>query len=345
MLGVNVVHKCNHMNKRLLLIVTGLGLIGMMVAAAAFFQKKQTSLPVPSNRSPEQVQPPPAVYNFPDIPKGAIFTYTGLKTAPSSLQQYTITQTALPSALTSLGGAISDKIGYTATPSSTLIKDSFVFLREEGDNSFSLTKTKNTVAFTHQALRTSLPAIQNASSEEAARSYLTSLNYIPAFYSLSYFGADTNSLEGVGVLDKPSPILTKHLFGISLNNTPILTTEFSLSWALVVSDDQLRPRMITGVVPFQTATPSDVVHVVSPADAVDNLNKGRGVLLGVSNPTGDYFGELPSFTRATIEDFSLVYAPVDNVLVPAYVFSGVGLTEENKQQSFEALVLAASSTK
>lgn len=320
-------------------------LIGITVVGVLYFQKNNASLPKQPNNLPKQVQPPPSTYNFPEIPRNATFTYTGTRAAPSSLQKYNITQVATPAALVSLGETLSTKIGYSSTPSSALIKNSFVFLREEGDSSFSLTKTKNTVAFTHQALRTSLPALRGTSSEDAAKSFLLSLKYIPEFYSLLYLGVDMNGVEGVGVLDSPQPRLTKHLFGISLNNVPVLTTEFSQSWALVISDDQLRPRLITGVLPYQTATPSDVTQIVSPADAVANLNSRRGVLLSVSHPSGDHFGEDPSFIQATIDDFLLVYAPVDNSLVPAYIFSGVGITKENQRQRFDALVLAATSEK
>lgn len=267
------------------------------------------------------------------IPSNTNFSYVGNKAFPNQLPIFSVSQAPSSDALRQEAEKYSTVLGFSTVPSVATIKSNFIYTREQPPQYFTYTKTLSTTALTYQN-------DEAKPQNKTAESFIETLNFFHSPFSLVYLGVNNNNMEGVGVADIPSPVLTKHLFGLSLQGVPVYTHEYSPSWAFIITDDSSRVRMATLVAPYSLDATTKSVSLISPKDAVANLGNG-GALLGVSNPSGDYFDPSITLSSGTVTDFSIAYVFQDNALVPAYILRGTGAGPDKQTREFNALILAS----
>lgn len=330
-------------------VVAGFALLGVIIIVAALFvpsRAKQAGVPKTATPTPMpvRVEPPPRTIEFPQIPTGASFVYSGKpKAVPTSMPVYRYSETQSPSALNKLADTQSSNFGIHGTPSATVEGQSFMYTRNDEYRSFSLSKTKNVVSVTYQrALVEDATMFLKESSQNAAVSFFTSLLSLPGVASYYSLPGGDRYFEGVVVLERPVPELTDYPFGISIQNVPALTREYTKRWASIIVDDKKAVRVLN-YIPFPSVTFLTQTTIIRPEGAIQNINDGRGNLLWITQTTGEQYGVTPSFQKGVLTDFSLVYVYQENSLIPAYLFTGSGLTPAGTQQVFEVLVLAVPS--
>lgn len=330
--------------KHKLILFVLFGVIAAGIAFAVTRQNKrvgprQTIAPTPSAIT---VEPPPRTINFPPMPTGASFVYSGpTKQIPSAVSTYRYTEALSPPVLNGLADSLSTQFNIQSTPSAIIEGQSFMYTRNDKYRSFALVKTKDIVSVTYQRIlvEDSTMVLKGDSSSAAVSFFspLASLSGGASFYALL---ADAGSFEGVVILERPIPPLKNYLFGISIQNVPILTKEYTRRWASLTIDNNGAVRILNYIA-APTIIPLAQTPVIQPAQAVQNLNAGRGAILWITQTTGDPYGVTPSFVRGVLTDFSLVYIHKNGTLVPAYLFNGEGVSPTGAKQAFEALVLAA----
>lgn len=316
------------------------------LAGWAEYQRRQNQRALPAATpapTPESVPPLPNVQNFPNVPPGTTFIYDGLqKSTPETLPTYQVGPDMTISSLNSLATRMSDGLGFTATPSAAVIKGSFVFVRNQDPLSFYLARNDSGVSLSYQRLLAANVPRSSVPTDKIASAFLGQLNISPAPYSLSPLGQQTNMGESIAIGDIPVPQLYKYGFGVSITNVPVLTTDHTLQWGIVVVDENGIVRLTKTTLPYPSPMPVGNSRLVSLQSALAGLAAGRGVLVSVSGPEQNYFDAVPpSFSRGVVSDFAIVYAKTGDRLVPAYRLVGSGQTQDGKTQSFEALVLAS----
>lgn len=327
-------------------VVFGFALLGVIIIITALFvpsRAKQAGAPKTVTPAPTsvRVEPPPRTIEFPQIPTGASFVYSGKpKAVPASVPIYRYSETQSPSVLNNLADTQSSNFGIQGTPSAIIEGQSFMYTRGDKHRSFSLSKTKGVVNISYQRI-----LVEDATMLLKESSQNAALSFFGSFLSLSegasYYGLPGGDgyFEGVVVLERPVPKLTAYPFGISIQNVPVLSREYTKSWASVIVDDKKAIRVLN-YIPFPSVTFLTQTPIIQPEGAIQNINEGRGNLLWITQTTGEQYGVTPSFQKGVLTDFSLVYIYQGNSLVPAYLFTGAGLAPSGAQQIFEVLVLA-----
>lgn len=277
---------------------------------------------------------------LPKISGAITFTYQGTKVAPTTLPAY---QGALPTGsqmLRPIGENISTILGITATASSAIINNYYLYLREQPPQHFSLTQMGENVTISYQLNKTpSLPA-SSTPAKEKAQEFFINLNIFPSTLLFTYQKQVSAGLEGGGIPEYPQPILTNHVFGLLLGDYYLLTPVYNQSWAFASIDQTGTVRFASTTIPYSNIIETTRVSLITPEDAVSNLALGRGVVTSVSSMKGDYFGEDVAFTEGLVNDYDLVYIYQKGSILPAYRLLGVGQTPEGPQ-GFEAIVLAS----
>jgi hypothetical protein len=254
---------------------------------------------------------------------------------------YTFTETLTTSALNAIANSVSTQFGVLATPSATIDGQSFIYTKNEENRSFSLSKTKDIVSVSYQRIFVDDETmILKENTQSAALLFFSPLFSLPAGMSLYSIPSGNIPLEGVVIVERPLPTLTSHVFGIVVNNIPLLTKEYTSRWASAILDDKGAVRILNYIL-APNITAAGELSIVSIDEAVANLNAGRGAILWVTQATGSQYGATPSFKEAALTDVALVYVYQNNALVPAYQFEGNATTLSGVLQTFSALVLAA----
>jgi len=338
------------LSKRKLLIIA-LVLVGVAAFIAAIFAAGKSNAPGPAGlRSPTPslvaVGSPPKTIEFPPIPAGAKFVYSGKrKDVPSSMPLYRYTETPSPTSLNKLADSLSGQFGLQSTPSATIEGQSFMYTRNDQYRSFALSKTKDIVSVTYQRIlvKDGTMVLQEDSQNGAASFFAPLLSLSPGvlFYALP---GGMRSFEGVVILERPIPPLKNYLFGISIQNIPILTKEYTRRWASLTVDNMGAVRILNFVA-SPAVSPFSNTSIIPLELAVQNLNEGNGVILWITQESGEQYGVAPSFTRGALTDFSLVYIHRGGILLPAFLFTGEGVSPSGVKQIFETLVLAVPTQK
>lgn len=337
--------KCSHMRKQwIFVIILFVVITGVVVWFQFASNQKRTSLPVPSPApTPQSVQPLPDRQAFPAPPPGTTFTYAGPeKPIPESIMTYQIGSTTPDSELNNLATHLSTRLAFSASASAGTIKGNFVFVINEEERSFYLTRNAAGINLSYQ-LRLATRAQPSSSNPDViARSFINQLNVFPPIYSVSSLGQLPASGEDILVKDIPPPKIYKYGFGLLINTVPILTSQYSLSWGVIAVDERGVVRLAKAALPFSSLSPENNTKIVSLESALRGLHEGRGALVRISGLNQNYFDVFPAFANGVMSDFTIVYVITGNRLVPAYRFLGSGLTQDGKTQSFEAVVLASS---
>ena len=180
----------------------------------------------------------------------------------------------------------------------------------------------------------------NQNTQEAAAGFVRERIVLPAAYGLVLLATRLTGFDGLVVLDRPIPGLTGFDFGLTIRDVPLLTQEYSRPWIGIVVDSAGFVRSFSATIPHEQVVQQEITQTISLSDAVGNLNAGRGVLLSSSQDPESGYGEEPIFGSGIINEASLVYVPVANVLRPAFLLEGSG-EKGDLRQFFSALVLAS----
>lgn len=287
------------------------------------------------------VDPPPRTVEFPQLPAGAIFSYDGPKKEfPASLMAYHVAPTASSrTQVEAFSLALAPKFGFEGSPSAFWRSGAFAATWDTEPASLSVSFSKDVLSFSLSQRRVSPSALRTV-SPDAIIAALSSIITYPAGATLRPLEQRTGGFDGVVVLDSPGP-LTGYSFGLSILDIPVLTSEYLQQWASAVADSGGVVRVLSAIVPFRSLTPAGEVALISLADAIANMNAGRGAVLWITDETAPPgYGTTPTITNAVVHDAELVYVAVGETLRPAYLLAGSG-EQSTVVQSFEALVFAS----
>jgi len=324
----NARHRGNTMNKRLILIA----IIFLLIAIAVFlFVSRQREAGL-TGLTPSPTLAPPAPSGIFPQPTNAVFSFASPPGTPSTAPSYTFVPPTLAS-IESMVGRSAQALDLSSTPSS-LIRDG-VYTKtwsRPGEAKVVVTQKNNAIGITFQQAKSSQPP-GVFTPDVAVQQFLLSLVPISPGITVYAAGSSSGPFDGLLVLDTPSPSSYKnYLFSYAVDQKPILTSALSLTPVSVIADSGGIIRSAS-IVPPPTAVQAAVsLALLSPEQILASLAAGRGTLLDVHNPQTPEQGELPAFSAFTITDVKIVYAPQNNMLLPAFYLSGTGTAPAGKAQ-------------
>lgn len=326
--------------KRLFIVFVFVVAAGIL---AGLLFSRRAPAPTPQEIGPVvEVDPPPRTVEFPQLPAGARFSYDGPKVAlPISATTYHITSPATTKReVETKALALASRFFLEGSPSAFWRSGVFAATWDTEPVSLSVSFSKDILSFSLSQRRTTPLSLRLPSPADAPR-LVSNYAALPAGAGFVVQESRSEGFDGVVVLDVPTVPLTGYSLGLAVLGTPVLTSEYSEQWAGVIADSFGVVRVLSVVVPFQSLTPAGEASLVSVADAVANLNEGRGALLWITDETAPPgYGTTPIITSAVVHEITLVYVVVGDSLRPAYLMTGSG-EESTVVQNFQALVFAS----
>lgn len=281
-----------------------------------------TATPSPTPRTSAQ-KPPLEIFNEEKV---VTFQATAFPTEQSTLPIYSLTPATI-----SLTNAllISNTLGFTNKPLKTP-KTPSTYRWENNGATLVFREDKNSELLSFSQPNFSLVSNPITNAIEGMK-FLTS--FFPISASTCSFSLEkTNSGPFDGISYAGS--LTGYYYTcLTPNKYPISSVSFGTTFATIITRADGKIYSFSLLSPYSLSE-SNKKEILTPKEAVFNIQKGNGVLFFVSkNGLFSFFEESPQFTNVNFLSYSFYYYPNSNgsLLEPYYVFEGEAISTDGEQ--------------
>ena len=296
----------------------------VVVVVAVALTVRQPPSPAGPSPSPTLAAPGPTGI-FPQPPKVA-FTFATPPAIPASLPMYTFQPAAL-SSVEQTEGKAAPGLNLGATPSTLIRGDSYTKTwSRPNEAALTVTQTNGALSITFRQVKSTKPP-NPITPEVAVQQFLAAV--VPPTQNLTIKAAGTTSgpFDGLLVLDTPPPASFKNYFySYIVESYPLLTADLSITPVSVIADGGGIIRSANVVPPPASFQAGTATPLLTLDEILASLTAGRGTLLDTHNPQTPDQGAVPDFSSFVIDRATVVYAPQNNLLLPALYMTGTGKT-------------------
>jgi len=307
------------MNKKFIFI--GAIFISIVVAAVFLTRRQSVSPPGPT---PQPTLAAPAPTGIFTQPPNVTFSFASPPAIPASIPIYTFAPASL-SSVEQMAGKAATSLGLGATPSTLIRGGSYTKTWSRPNEAvLTVTQTNGGISVTfRQAKTTQAPGA--LAPDVAVQQLLLALIPPTANLSVRAAGMVDGPFDGLLVLDTPAPPSYKNYFySYTLDGLPVLTSDFSITPVSVIADSGGVIRFANIVPPPSSFQVGAATPLLTRDQVLASLTAGRGALLDTHDPQSPEQGAVPGFSKFVIEESRIVYAPQNNMLLPALYMTGTG---------------------
>lgn len=284
--------------------------------------------PSPSIKAPVTAKDPPQRPFVPGAPNSVVFSYAGPLPSPPSV--FPIYKTVFTPDIKNPVFDFAGKIGFNSPTSTRTLEGKTFTIWSSDSHSLSLVEDPQAYSVAYQLIKSS--SSQNRNDPVGiAVDFLQTLVKPPDI--LSVRAKDRQQIISSEGMPDGAKITRGFTFEYLLNKHPLILVNYDTVSAWVGVDDRNTVRSVTVTLP-----PSDVVFTENKAslpleNALRSLNGGKGLLISVKNTQYDLYGAKPEFTSVTLNSLISAYYfdKQTGLLLPVYIFEGIGLTKEGQQ--------------
>ena len=316
------------------LFIVGLVVLVFLSAVFGFLSSRRSEttapLSVPAGLPKLSEPAPPGQYKQPN---DVTFAFASPVNFPAALPVYQYRAVDAASLYT-IGEQVSSSLGLTATPTA-IIKQSYTTRDWSfGDQaSLTLAISDDFSSFTYRMSQAY--SAQPTTDPQAGAGSFVSL--FTKQLGLSFQLTDTTNgpFDGLLVLDTPRP-LPNHgfIYSYTLNGYLLGIGVGSASGISVVTDNNGAVRYANITIPPIPTSQRGSVEILNTQQILQSLSAAHGEILNVN--TSEMVAEpnvTPTFSSFQIMGSQLFYAPYNGLLLPAFIFSGVGKNMNSSTQN------------
>lgn len=308
--------------------IIGIFFIVVCVAVLGFFFSRSQEQKIEPKDTTRAQPAPTTQYKQPD---GVTFSFSVPPTIPSTLPVYGYNPTGRAES-ENIADSAAKALGFTATPSA-VIRESAYTRRwvEVGGTSLVFSVSGDTTSFLYNQ---PLPqvALKNDNPELVVRQMVALFNTQPVGVKIS--NISNGPFDGTLLLESPPAVpLRGYSLQYLLDDYPVGTKEMNISAASIILDANNVVRS-ANIKPALVATQqTGSVSILTPDQVITSLTEKRGAILDTNKVGSPELGSQPIFSSFRINTVTIFYAPQRDLLLPAFLFSGLGTTKTGETQS------------
>lgn len=158
---------------------------------------------------------------------------------------------------------------------------------------------------------------------------------------LGAISSSSASLTGLLVLDTPAPkAFVTRTFAHKIRGYQIVDSAHNPLALSIMIDNFGIVRFSNYFFPPVIRNQLNNVVLIRQENIKNNIAQGRAGVINAANKDAPEWGERPSFSSLVIKRIHVVYAPKENLLLPAYILSCDGADSLGKQQAVSLFMWA-----